>query len=1274
MCDIRGLPHYPACGCLFNHVDSTDKQKIMVSPGYTVMEGSNGVGAEIAASPRRQVAGPSRGREPPSMVVQGDFRKVSGISTEIFRQIETVENDHDASTAAALEAVERRGEMVVRLLDPRTLSRQAYDQAKRFLVAQNVKFSVQMVEIVKRPGQTLGLYIREGNGADRSDGVFISRIALESPVYNSGCLRVGDEILAVNLVDVTRMGLDDVVIIMSIPRRLLLTTRSRRGGRGAPPSPQPSRHEPKPPPVVVIKKEYEEEPLEDSNSNDDTLRLGAMGGGRPPPPPSRPPPGVPPSQESRFSTLPRYRPPENMSALRHEEPLIYYGTRGIPGKGPYGVPQVPPGAPPGLQMGPHATHPGYQPRSARQAGPPGGPMPPYGAPPRPPQGPDLDRYYQPPPPVITEQPRPQQQQHFTPYERSYPKTLESLAERVHAFYGPPPDELLAGAHLRGPDVTSYGTLGRASVGRPRLARTLSDQRLPATERESLSDYEGSGPSARRLKAATLQYPSGAQVTDRTTLERYQETMRRLSALRQRTRSVDYASDTEVTLPRSSLLARARGAHHAGAPPGMGATRSNSLPRHSSRHRGVRFESRGGPAAASEDESDGAVSAPEMPTGTERARLPASPSIFTSDEYRAWLSRAPSTSAIYERIRKSHETLRSQRGGLRFTFSAENLTEKTREEAPYYVQRLHLGGGPGPGSTRQLGRLEGQSRRVRAALEEARGVPHPSPTRGRPALRLIDINPAEFLKYKVGVGNMGGVTEGVSGMLWVHLLAGRGLKAAGRSEFRDLYCVLECDRVHKARTVVRTGDLNFDWDETFDLDLINNKELDFLIYSWDPQFRHKLCYKGSVHLVSLLKESPLHQLALKIEPRGTLYLKLRYTPPRQAFIRTPGVRKSSLFGIDLDTVSNRESGGGTVPLIIARCVAEVERRGLDIIGLYRLCGSATKKRLLRDAFERNPRLVDLSSDNVPDINVITGILKDYLRELPEPLFTKCLYQMLVDALTVMLPDDPEGNAKLMFSILDCLPKVNRVSKMTLFLLMDHLRLVASQSERNKMTTQNLAICFGPVLMLQSEGEEPMDFHQPISILKFLLDLWPSKSAREAEAASARSARPSHLDSGRRKDHRASSSGSRMTTPRTTPRTTPTSQSPGSESDSSPNPPVNLRSKLVLSAIGPVTATSATGGVGVGVGVGGGAGTASEPSAPGSTSTTSTPTSSITSPPSTTTAAPPTSSLPVGGGGGGGGGAEAVASPSSALTATTRSSLDPESETEEDKDDEAGTASS
>ncbi len=57
----------------------------------------------------------------------------------------------------------------------------------------------------------------------------------------------------------------------------------------------------------------------------------------------------------------------------------------------------------------------------------------------------------------------------------------------------------------------------------------------------------------------------------------------------------------------------------------------------------------------------------------------------------------------------------------------------------------------------------------------------------------------------------------------------------------------------------------------------------------------------------------------------------------------------------------------------------------------------------------------------------GVLKDFLRELPEPLFTNALYQMLLDALSVRMPGDPDGSAKLMLSILECLPKANQVSR-------------------------------------------------------------------------------------------------------------------------------------------------------------------------------------------------------------------------------------------------------
>ena len=62
---------------------------------------------------------------------------MSGISTEIFRQIETIENDtNDMATQAAIEAVERRGEMIVRQLDTRQMGVVVAERARTFLSLQ----------------------------------------------------------------------------------------------------------------------------------------------------------------------------------------------------------------------------------------------------------------------------------------------------------------------------------------------------------------------------------------------------------------------------------------------------------------------------------------------------------------------------------------------------------------------------------------------------------------------------------------------------------------------------------------------------------------------------------------------------------------------------------------------------------------------------------------------------------------------------------------------------------------------------------------------------------------------------------------------------------------------------------------------------------------------------------------------------------------------------------------------------------------------------------
>jgi len=238
---------------------------------------------------------------------------------------------------------------------------------------------------------------------------------------------------------------------------------------------------------------------------------------------------------------------------------------------------------------------------------------------------------------------------------------------------------------------------------------------------------------------------------------------------------------------------------------------------------------------------------------------------------------------------------------------------------------------------------------------------------------------------------------MNGLLGVHVFCAHGLRSStSRTTLRDLYCVVELDAVSRARTTVRTGAINFDWDESFDVDMaVGARRLSFLVYSWDPNVRHRLCFGGSVALpAALLLESnhavvppgsSNHRLAVSLEPKGVLYVELDYRDMTIALRRAnttaslsrsrPGGQSASLaspvFGVSLGELVGRERLPISVPAIVQRCVDEVERRGMDHVGIYRLCGSAKRKQQLRDELERNPMGTDLSADAISDINVITS---------------------------------------------------------------------------------------------------------------------------------------------------------------------------------------------------------------------------------------------------------------------------------------------------------------
>ncbi|NXH32569.1 SYDE2 protein, partial [Myiagra hebetior] len=361
---------------------------------------------------------------------------------------------------------------------------------------------------------------------------------------------------------------------------------------------------------------------------------------------------------------------------------------------------------------------------------------------------------------------------------------------------------------------------------------------------------------------------------------------------------------------------------------------------------------------------------------------------------------------------------------------------------------------------------------------------------------------------------------ISGLMSIHFYGAEDLKPP-RIDSKDVFCAIQVDSVNKARTALLTCRTTFlDMDHTFNIEIENAQHLKLVVFSWEPTPRkNRVCCHGTVALPTLFRVTKTHQLAVKLEPRGLIYVKLSLMEQWENSLDGLDTdREPVMFGVDARKVVEKENAGLMVPLLLQKCILEIEKRGCQVVGLYRLCGSAAVKKELREAFERDSKAVTLCESQYPDINVITGVLKDYLRELPSPLITKQLYEAVLDAMvknplkmTANGCENDPSDSEHAAALLDCLPDVE---KATLKMLLDHLKLVASYHEVNKMTCQNLAVCFGPVLLSQrqettnhnnrvfTDSEElasALDFKKHIEVLHYLLQLWPVHHSPAKEPA-------------------------------------------------------------------------------------------------------------------------------------------------------------------------------
>ncbi|XP_048243771.1 rho GTPase-activating protein 26-like isoform X4 [Haliotis rufescens] len=149
--------------------------------------------------------------------------------------------------------------------------------------------------------------------------------------------------------------------------------------------------------------------------------------------------------------------------------------------------------------------------------------------------------------------------------------------------------------------------------------------------------------------------------------------------------------------------------------------------------------------------------------------------------------------------------------------------------------------------------------------------------------------------------------------------------------------------------------------------------------------------------------------------------------------------------------------------VKRCLASVEKRGLQEQGLYRVVGVNSKvNRLIQMGLDRRKTdKIQLDEPTAWETKTITSAVKNYLRSLPEPLMSFKLHEEFIKA--------AKQESKTL-RILDIHKLVHQLPESNfemLDLLLTHLQRVSNEHERNKMTVANLGVCFGPTLMRPEE---------------------------------------------------------------------------------------------------------------------------------------------------------------------------------------------------------------
>uniref|UniRef100_A0A3P9J9S3 Rho GTPase activating protein 6 n=1 Tax=Oryzias latipes TaxID=8090 RepID=A0A3P9J9S3_ORYLA len=161
----------------------------------------------------------------------------------------------------------------------------------------------------------------------------------------------------------------------------------------------------------------------------------------------------------------------------------------------------------------------------------------------------------------------------------------------------------------------------------------------------------------------------------------------------------------------------------------------------------------------------------------------------------------------------------------------------------------------------------------------------------------------------------------------------------------------------------------------------------------------------------------------------------------------------------------------VPRVVDLCCQHLEKYGLQTVGIFRVGSSKKRVRQLREEFDQGWEVV---MDEEHSVHDVAALLKEFLRDLPDPLLTRELYTAFIN--TILLDDSDQQSAIQLLIFM--LPPCNSDTLQRLLCLLstvcthadDSLDSDGKEIPGNKMTSLNLATIFGPNLLHKQKNSD------------------------------------------------------------------------------------------------------------------------------------------------------------------------------------------------------------